>query len=121
MPPPHFFTGPEFILESLYSLIVIISCLIIYFKTKEIYKLSSHKGIGIFRNAFLFFGIAFFSRYFLRFITLISDYQIDRIIFGLGFFFFVYFGTMAALLLIYSVLWKRFKELKKQTKTYRIT
>ncbi|MCB9370376.1 hypothetical protein H6501_02145 [Candidatus Woesearchaeota archaeon] len=41
------------------SLIVLSSC-IIFFRTKEIYQLSEHKGIGFFRKGFLFFGLAYF-------------------------------------------------------------
>lgn len=39
-------------------LIVVLSCLIIFFKTKEIYKLTEHKGIKYFRKGFLFIGFS---------------------------------------------------------------
>jgi len=45
---------------------VMLSCLIIYLKTSEIYKLTSHKGIKYFRMTFLFFGISYFLRFFTK-------------------------------------------------------
>ncbi len=62
-----FFLNPcIFSTELIYSIIIIALCLIIYFKTKEIYKLTSHKGIGFFRNTFLFFALAYFIRFLLQ-------------------------------------------------------
>ncbi|MFH1586123.1 MAG: hypothetical protein ABIB79_05130 [archaeon] len=49
--------------ELLYSVMIIAICLVIYFKTKEIYDLSSHKGIKYFRYTFLFFAFAFALKY----------------------------------------------------------
>lgn len=47
------------------SFFIIVFCsFFIYFKTKELYDLTEHKGIGFFRKAFLFFGISFFIGFF---------------------------------------------------------
>ena len=50
--------------ELIYTLIIIIMCGIIYFKTKEIFDLTKHKGIGFFRNTFLFFALSYLMRFF---------------------------------------------------------
>ena len=52
--------------ELIYSFVIILCSLLIYFETKELYELSSHKGIKYFRRSFLFFGIAYFVRYFIK-------------------------------------------------------
>ena len=57
--PPLHLVG----IELIYTLIIIIFCGIIYFKTKEIYDLSKHKGIGFFRNTFLFFALSYLVRF----------------------------------------------------------
>ncbi len=45
-------------IEILGFLIIIVCSFLIYYKTKEFYELSNHKGIKFFRKAFLYFGIA---------------------------------------------------------------
>ena len=79
-----------------YSLIIVIICLIIVIKTNRLFRLSEHQGIRYFRNAFLFYGAAFISRYFLWFFF----YPLAKI----GFEFFL---IMAGFFLLYSLLWKR--------------
>jgi hypothetical protein len=98
--------------EIIYSFVIIICSLMIYFGTKELYELSSYGGIKYFRKAFLFFGIAYFFRSFIKF--LLSYFNIRRIIdfapsiFGdLSLFLFMYFSSMAVFYLIYSLMWKR--------------
>ena len=101
-----------FIIEIFYSLIIIISSLLIYFSTIEIYKLSSHKGLKYFRNAFLFFALAYFFRFVIQFIIIIFNLQ--RIFhfhpYAIGLitlFVFMYASTMAMFYLLYSVMWKK--------------
>ncbi|MBD3155196.1 MAG: hypothetical protein GF368_00890 [Candidatus Aenigmarchaeota archaeon] len=66
MPPPRIFLNTNFWIELVYSFVTLISCLVIYFKTNEIYKLSSHKGLKYFRLTFLFLGITYSLRFFAR-------------------------------------------------------
>lgn len=54
-PPPYNPVIPEF--ELISNIIVIFVSLFIFFKTKEIYELTNHKGVDFFRKAFLFFGL----------------------------------------------------------------
>lgn len=100
--------------ELIYSLVIILCSLMVYFGTKELYKLTSHKGIKYFRLSFLFFAIAYFFRSFI--IVLLSLFQIPRIldlsprvlgIFALSVF--MYTSSMAIFCLLYSVMWKKFK------------
>jgi len=92
----------------IYSLIVIVSCLIIFFKTKDLYKISGHQGIKYFRYTFLFFGLSFVAR--LLAPVFRAFLEIRPHIFHPGVnFLIVYTGTMAAISLLFSFYWKRFK------------
>lgn len=51
------------IIEFVYMVLIIGTFLAIYFRTKEIEQLTSHKGIMLFRNIFLFFSLAYLVRF----------------------------------------------------------
>jgi hypothetical protein len=48
--------------ELVISTIIAMLCFIVYFKTKDVFHLTKHKGIGFFRKTFLVLGIAYFFR-----------------------------------------------------------
>ena len=106
---PRFFNHYKLWIELIYSLVVILSCFLIYIKTKELYDLTSYKGVKYFRNTFLFFGITYFVRFILH---LVFISRIDRVffksigLFEIAFFIMSYSSTMALIYLIYSVFWK---------------
>jgi hypothetical protein len=98
--------------EILYSFFIIVCSLMIYYGTKELYELSSYKGIKYFRQAFLFFAIAYFFRSFIKFVLLYFNVREIRefspMIFGnLTLFIFMYFSSLAIFYLLYSVMWKK--------------
>ena len=113
MRPPleqAFVTG--FGAELIYSFVIIVCSLMVYFETKKIYELSSHKGIKYFRQAFLFFAIAYFFRSLIKFILVFFNIrtisEFSPILFGpITLFIFIYFSSMAVFYLLYSVMWKR--------------
>jgi hypothetical protein len=90
-------------LKIIYALIITLICAIIVLKTDRLFRLSLHKGIRYFRNAFFFFGMGFIVRYFLygfpryNFITLSL---------------FKFFFIMAGFFLLYSLLWKKIEASK---------
>ena len=93
----------KWILELLYALLIASICFIIFLKTDKFFRLSLHHGIKYFRNAFLFYGVAFVTRYIFG---VFSDFSIDysdilRV-------FFEYFLIMAGFFLLYSLVWKKF-------------
>ncbi len=99
--------------EIIYSFVIIICSLMIYFGTRELYKLTSHKGIKYFRLSFLFFAFAYFFRSFIKIILFYFDKK-ELItflpIFGsVTLFIFMYFSSMAIFYLLYSVMWKKWK------------
>jgi len=92
------------ILKIFFGLIIGIICTAIVLRTHRLFKLSFHQGIRYFRNAFLFYGIAFLVRYILGaflFFNLINPIY-RQIITSV----FEYFLIMAGFFLLYSLLWK---------------
>ena len=115
MPPVGHLINPGFGTEIIYSFIIIICSLMVYFGTKELYELSNHKGIKYFRQAFLFFAIAYLFRSIIKFFLVF--FNIGRVFEftprGLGIitlFLFMYFSSMAVFYLIYSVMWKKWNK-----------
>jgi hypothetical protein len=109
--PP--FPDPNFvIMELIFSTIVIVLAMLIYFKTKEMYSLTKYKGIRYFRNSFLFFALAFFFRFFFHLFMMsrIGDAGISHGIMGpLSLTITSYLSTMAIFYLVLSTLWKYMK------------
>ena len=99
--------------EIIYSFVIIACSLMIYFGTKELYKLSSHKGIKYFRLSFLFFALAYFFRSFIKIILFYLEMgELRNVlpIFGsITLFIFMYFSSMAIFHLLHSVMWKNWK------------
>lgn len=106
--------SPGFNLEIFYAFIIIVCSLMIYFGTKDLYRLSGHKGIRYFRLSFLYFAIAYFFRSCIK--SVLVTFNVESVsiiqIKYLGLFtlsLFVYFSTMAMFYLLYSVMWKKFE------------
>jgi hypothetical protein len=105
--------------EIIYSFVIILCSLMIYLGTKELYELSSHRGIGYLRKSFLFFAIAFFFRSFIKIFFIIADpTRIIRhsfILFQItSLFIFIYFSSIAIFYLIYSMMWKKWNHDKNK-------
>jgi hypothetical protein len=112
-PPPLFFNPALFITELAFTLIAVIFCILIYFRTKGIYDLSKYKGIKYFRHAFLFLGLSYILRFLLS-ILMLSMMTLDlrpRMI--MPFFILItgYFSTAGILYLVLSSVWKKVKAL----------
>jgi hypothetical protein len=103
MPPGQLM--PSVGIELVYSFVIFLVCLVAYFETREISKLSSYKGINFFRNTFLFFGIS----YFLKFILSLGIFNrnvspvLDFIFFGIA----LYAGLMAGIYLVMAIGYKK--------------
>lgn len=115
MPPMPLMMPIGFGIELVYTLTVIVLCTLLYLKTREIYKLSEHKGIKFFRYAFMFFGLAYASRLFLYIVVvgnilLFEPFMRPRHmeIMPVSNLVMAYLSTMAILYLTYSIVWKRF-------------
>ncbi|MBI4053194.1 MAG: hypothetical protein HY394_04105 [Candidatus Diapherotrites archaeon] len=105
---PHF-TGPpqEFLaIELAFFLLVAVLCIVIYFRTREIYSITQHRGLHYFRNTFLYFFLAYFFRLAHAAIVLFQDkpdffasggFFAARGFFAVNMLFFGYFSTMALL------------------------
>jgi hypothetical protein len=111
--------GIGFGTEVIYSFVIIVCSLMIYFGTKELYELSSHRGIKYFRRAFLFFAFAYFFRSFIKLIIFyfnvqglfqISPKVLSPIISQGTLLFFMYFSAMAIFYILYSVIHRKIGE-----------
>jgi len=102
----------KWILELLYALIIAAICFVIVSKSDRFFRLSSHQGIRYFRNAFLFYGIAFLMRYIFG---IFSDFSLNylEIVWGI----FEYTLVMAGFFLLYSLIWKKFEFSKRDKNT----
>ncbi len=119
VPPIPYLSNLGFGAEIIYSFVIIICSLMVYFGTRELYELSSYKGIKYFRQAFLFFAVAYFFRSFIKFVM--DYFKISRIldfspmIFGqFSLLLFIYFSSMAVFYLIYSLMWKKWNGSSKK-------
>ncbi|HTY44103.1 MAG TPA: hypothetical protein VMC80_02575 [Patescibacteria group bacterium] len=111
--------------ELIYSFIIIVCSLMIYHATREMYELTSYKGIKYFRQAFLFFAIAFFFRYSIRFFLVLLGInglrEISPVPFGiLTSFVFLYLSSMTVFCLLYSVMWKKWNHDKIRIYVFNI-
>jgi hypothetical protein len=118
-PPIDFLFSPDTGIQLMYSFVIILCSLMIYFSTKEVYELSSYKGIKFFRKAFLFFALAYFFRYFiavlLTFFGINGILDISPIFVGIiCLFIFLYSSAMAVFYLSYSVIWKKWNHKMKE-------
>lgn len=118
--PFEFFMPGEMGAELIYSFVIVVCSLMVYHATKEMYELTSYKGIKYFRQAFLFFAIAYFLRYSIKFFQIFFNLRgvpeispqhmggMPPFIFGwLSLFVFLYFSSMAVFYLLHSIMWKK--------------
>ena len=111
-PSLEFFLPRAIGVELIYSFVIVVCSLMVYYATKEMYELSSYKGIKYFRQAFLFFAIAYFFRYFIQFflffLNLRDILEFSPIYIGwFSLFIFLFSSSMAVFYLLYSVMWKK--------------
>jgi hypothetical protein len=109
---PRFFDPTTFSIELIFTIAAVIFCFLVYYKTKESYELTRHKGLNFFRRAFLFFGLSYVMRFFLSMIFLSRiafDIYIPRdAFFPISIMMAGYFSTIGILYLIFSTIWKSF-------------
>jgi hypothetical protein len=90
-------------LELAFSVVIVVSCLIIVQRTHAIYRLSHHRGVRSFRDAFLFYGLAFIVRFSIQYSTTgLQKTALSILLY--------YLVTAAGFTLIYSLVWKGFPE-----------
>jgi hypothetical protein len=93
------------VVELIFASIIVFSSFFIYFRTKKLYDLTYHKGIKSFRDAFFYWGLAFFVRY-LGYISLQLPTHIRFIATTISSLIFFYGLSMAGFSLVYSLIWK---------------
>lgn len=101
-------------LKIVYALVVGFICSVIVLKSDRLFKLSDYQGIRYFRNAFFFYGLAFFVRFILGGTWIGESYG-----FGVGFVF-EFFIIMAGGFLFYSLIWKKLEKEKNHNSLFNI-
>lgn len=96
-------------LEIIYAVAISLICAVIVIRTDKFFRLSMHKGIRYFRNAFFFYGVAFIVRYVFG---LLSDLDFDAVYVVQVIF--EYFLVMAGFFLLYSLIWRKFESSEEE-------
>jgi hypothetical protein len=94
--------------EWVFGIIVVVTCFLIYFRTRQFYELSvKHSGIKYFRRVFLYLGFTYIIRLLLTvtsiFPSRVFSVDIYTFIFSLG----VYTSALTFFNLILMLFWKR--------------
>lgn len=99
-----------FMIEIIYFLIITALCSAIFIKTREIYKLTGYRGIGFFRNIFLYFSLGYFFRFIhLAIILGKSNIKAVHLFHSINFIFIGYFSTMAVFYICLATLAQKIK------------
>jgi len=99
--------------ELIFTILAVVFCFAIYYRTKESYELTKYEGIRYFRDAFLFFGLSYVMRFLfslILFSRLAFDFIVPRGLFAPLFILPMgYFSTVGIFYLLFSSdVWKRF-------------
>ncbi len=102
-------------MDLLYSFVIIVVSLMVYYGTKELYELSNHKGIKYFRLAFLSFALAYFFRSLIKFLLLTLNFrelmELRTQVIGIAsVWLFMYFSAMAIFYLLFGVMYKKWED-----------
>lgn len=107
----YFFNPAFFGVEIILTLLIAVLCLLIFFRTKDVFALTKHKGIQYFRNTFLFFALAYIFRLVLVLIQLsmihFEWYAPRWIMMPLSMVLTTFLSTLAIISLFLSTSWKK--------------
>lgn len=94
-----------------YTLLVLVLCFAVYYRTRESYALTKHSGIKYFRDAFILFGVANLLRFLLGitfFSRIIFDFFMPHgALMPFSIFIMGYCSTMAIFFLLMGSFWKK--------------
>ena len=114
MMPPHIDSAFHIghLARHLLLLVSVIVNFAIYYRTKEVYELTEHRGIKYFRNGFLFLGIANLYMLFIRFI--LNEPFLGKGKTSIAFLIYVaphfFLHILGLTNLLYSLIWKNFNK-----------
>ena len=99
---------PQFLIfETATHFIVVLSCFLVYKKTKELYKLSLQKGLKYFYKAFWYYIFCFILRYLL---VIMESYKVEGLRLLIINFIVLYCAMVGGFYLAYSLMWRRFEK-----------
>ncbi len=101
------------LIEAEYAAVVILACVLIFWRTRELSQLTGHRGIQYFRYTFLFFAFSYFFRFF-GIVNQIGRYVDLRPHLNLVTFAIIYVSSAAVLYLLFSLIWKKLRTSRTQ-------
>lgn len=106
-------------LEILFLTIVLTLSITIYWVTRESYHITHHMGIKYFRNAFLFFGVAYLFRFFFYLLSYIYNYDLisyldlsPRMLGGGSILVYTFMSSIALISLLYALSYTKLKRVE---------
>lgn len=98
-------------LETLYALVIIIPCMVIWWKTYVLYRFSKYKGLAYLGNAFLCLAIAFMLRYIIMIEKILAGDALGTINqFTLLLLTMEVFMILPGLYIVYALVWRSFEK-----------
>lgn len=108
------YTPQLFTFDVVTQLIILISIIIMYIKTRELYSLSLQKGIKYLNNAMLFYFIGFSARLITTLLDFFSDgvyRSFEATVYGLGLVYInIYTSLLGGFFLAYCLVWRLFEK-----------
>ncbi len=92
------------LIKLFYASLIAIICIVITVRADKLFRLSLHQGIRYFRNAFIFYALAFIVRYL---VEAIAGHGRITLYYPYINFCFEFLLIMAGFFLLYSLLWKK--------------
>lgn len=117
-------TSRHIIFDTIVVFAIIVSCFLVYTRTRELSKLSLQKGIKYYSTAFLFFILCFSLMYVDRLLNyFFQEFYRSALLISAAFgFFILYTGAIGGFYLAYSLMWRRFETDRiKRLHPYKIT
>lgn len=104
-------------IETIYTLLIAITSLLVFFKTRKVYNFSNYKGLRYFSNAFLFIAVGFLLRYIIILQKILSGELLGTIQqTNLLLILMQFFLILPGMFLLYSLIWKKFENTKYSKK-----
>lgn len=104
-------------IETIYTLLIAITSLLVFFKTRKVYNFSNYKGLRYFSNAFLFIAVGFLLRYIIMLQKILSGELLGTIQqTNLLLILMQFCLILPGMFLLYSLIWKKFENTKYSKK-----
>lgn len=102
-----FYMDNRLLIQSIYTFVVVLCCLIVYFRTLKLYKATGYDGIKYFFMAFLYYALGFITIFAYGWRILLGNLG-KSVVMNYIPILLEYFLIMGGFYITYSLLWKKF-------------